>query len=329
MAFTPTFGTGFEMGSVAITPNTDQASCTIEETVVKTGSYSCELYYASGARPFIRWPHSGAYLDFAVWVWPANATDPIFKLTAVLDDSSTVELRRRTSVSTTWDLYIDGALIESGTVATDNEVWQHVQCRIFIDNSGTVQSKVDGVSDIDYSGDTQPGASAEIEWFRIDNYETLSAHYRARIDDVVYGSGGWPGDIRFDGLLPTGDVETEWTPSAGVDHYALVDERPPSDADYVSAGSPALRDVYSGGDWSGTAKTPQFLMQWARAKKDSAGTRQLKFIVSSDSTESAGSLFDLTTAYAYYKRALMTDPSTGSPWTEGAIDAVLFGMESG
>jgi len=26
---------------------------------------------------------------------------------------------------------------------------------------------------------------------------------------------------------------------------------------------------------------------------------------------------------------LMTDPSTGSPWTEGAIDAVLFGMESG
>jgi len=325
MAFTPTFGTGFEMGSVAIVPNTDLAACTIEATVVKTGTYSAKLRcYSSSA--YIKFARTGSYLDFAAWIYPHITTTAACKIGVVLGDSKEIVLKRD---GTTWDLYIDGVLAQVGTVATVNEAWQHVQARMFIDDSGTVETKVDGVSDIDYSGDTKPGASAEIAWFLLENDPATPGYLNMYVDDIVCGTGGWPGDIRFDGLLPTGDVETEWTPSAGVDHYALVDERPPSDADYVSAGSPALRDVYSGGDWSGAAKTPQFLMQWARAKKDSAGTRQLKFIVSSDSTESAGSLFDLTTAYTYYKRVLMTDPSTGSPWTEGAIDAVLFGMESG
>jgi len=324
MAFTPTLGTGFEMGAIPIAA-TDMTACTLETTVVKTGTYSIKLRCYS-THAYIRFAHTGAYLDLAAWVYPYSSAGATCNVGAVLDDGKEILLKR---VGTTWNLYVDGVLAQTGTFVTAGDSWQHVQARIFIDDAGTVETKIDGVSDIDYSGDTKPSSSSEISWILFENDPISPGYQNMYVDDIAYGSGGWPGDIRFDGLLPTGDVETEWTPSAGVDHYALVDERPPSDADYVSAGSPALRDVYSGGDWSGAAKTPQFLMQWARAKKDSAGTRQLKFIVSSDSTESAGSLFDLTTAYTYYKRVLMTDPSTGSPWTEGAIDAVLFGMESG
>ena len=34
---------------------------------------------------------------------------------------------------------------------------------------------------------------------------------------------------------PTSDITTQWTPSAGIDHYALIDEPTASDADYISA----------------------------------------------------------------------------------------------
>jgi hypothetical protein len=329
MAFTPEFGTGFEMGHVDVIPSPLRQNAAIATTPVKTGTYSMRISGPSGgAQGWITFERSvpSEYLDLAVWVYP-HAGDTANRIILTLDDAHTLSLRRYEDTKT-WDFYVDNSLAESGTIETLTDAWQHIQLRAFIDGSGYFQTKIDGVPDIDFSGDTQPDTGTDVESVKIWNQGVSNYEYVMYIDDVVYGTGDWPGDIRFDALVPNGDSSVQWTPSTGSDNYALVDERPPSTADYVSAGSPGLEDLYDLADWSGTAKTPQFVMAWAYAKKDVAGDIQLQLFVDSNSSESSGSPLDLTTTDAYYSHLAATDPNGSIAWLDNAIDALKIGIRS-
>jgi hypothetical protein len=41
--------------------------------------------------------------------------------------------------------------------------------------------------------------------------------------------------ITYTYARPTSDITTQWTPSTGTDHYALIDETTANDADYIYA----------------------------------------------------------------------------------------------
>lgn len=324
MTFTPYFGTGFEVGHIGIIAATNYNRASISTTTVKTGTYSLMLDGTSNNGAWARFAHSGAYLDVAAWVYAVSSTY-MPRIEAVLADGNVVDVRFAT---TGWKAYVDAALVASGTVAVALNTWHHVQVRFFIDNAGYIKTKVDGIDDIDYSGDTQPGASAAISYARMQVHAIASASSDAYIDNFVYGTGDWPGDIRFDGLVPNGDSSVQWTPSTETDNYALVDERPPSDVDYVSTGSLNYKDLYTLGDWSGTGKTPQFVMAWHRAWKDAAGDRSMSQIISSGGTESSSGSFALATSGTYYWKLFATEPSTGSTWTDATIDGLLLGQEA-
>jgi hypothetical protein len=44
-----------------------------------------------------------------------------------------------------------------------------------------------------------------------------------------------PSAITYTYARPTSDITTQWTPSTGIDHYALIDETTANDADYIYA----------------------------------------------------------------------------------------------
>lgn len=328
MAFTPEFGTGFEMGSIESIASGNRSAAYIETTTVKTGTYSARIRGAAGSTDgWIRFPKaSSAYLDVGAWLYPHSGANGQ-RIEAVLADGNVVGVRWY-STTKTWDFYINDVLIESGTRATAVSTWQHVQLRVFVDGSGYIQTKVDGVDDIDYSGDTQPAASAVISYLRFLTTGSVNIAYDLYVDDIAFGEDDWPGDIRFDALMPNGDDSVEWTPSTGLDNYALVDERPPSTVDYVSTSSPGLTDKYALGDWSGTAKTPQFVMAWAYAKKDTAGDIQLQLLVDSNGDEDVSAALDLSTSDAYYSHLVAQDPDVLDVWTDSAIDALKIGIRS-
>ena len=326
---TPLYGTGYEMGVIPLASDHYPSGVIINSTAdyVKTGTYSIRVTSSTTTERWIRTPvpivTSQLYISAYVW----NNTIGYVSLGAVLDSGEVVELRKY-AASNTWDLYVDGSLVQAGSISVPNEQFQHVQVYFNIDDSGSVASKIDGVDDIDYSGDTQPGAGNTIEYVRMLQDGITNYSGQSYWDDFSFGLGDWGGDIRFDAIVPNADDSVEWTPSTGADNYALVDERPPSAVDYVSAGSPGLTDVYGLGDWSGTAKTPQFVTAWAYAKKDVAGDIQLQLFVDSNGEESAGSPLDLSTADAYYYHLAATDPDTDGAWSDSAIDALKIGVRS-
>lgn len=52
---------------------------------------------------------------------------------------------------------------------------------------------------------------------------------------IVSASFAEAPSVTYTYARPTSDITTQWTPSAGTDHYALIDEPTASDADYIYA----------------------------------------------------------------------------------------------
>jgi hypothetical protein len=71
---------------------------------------------------------------------------------------------------------------------------------------------------------------------------TLTLYTTAQFSDVSnqvfwlrYPPESAPVSVTYTYARPTSDITTQWTPSTGTDHYALIDETTANDADYIYA----------------------------------------------------------------------------------------------
>lgn len=312
------WGTGLETGSTGVFDVASDAG-SLELSTVHTGNYAIANSHENANTFSLESAVTELY--FAIWIYTPDWIDIIFQ------NSAGTDLITFTKRGGFWTLRRGGAggtVLGTSTV-TNTTGWHCYELHLLIDNSsGVAQSKFDGNLDIDFSGDTDVATGSEIKRVRITD-AGLSAI--GKIDDITVGdaAGGWLGDIRYDGLVPNGNDTTEWTPSTG-SNYECVDERPPSDTDYVYTSSDEQKDKYTLSDWDGSGKTPLFLVHWLRARKDTAAANQIEHIID-DGTESIGSPVNLTTTFAYYYEITETPPSGGS-WGEAAIDGLVIGVRS-
>lgn len=321
MYTTPLFGTGFEMGVVPLAAS-EYNLATISSTYVKTGVYSLRIEDLGHARFAV--PDTPTSLYVSVWCRPDSTT--VYKaIRAHIETGHLVEVRRETG--DTWDIYVDGSLEASGSIVTSDSTWQHIQVYFDIANSGEVTVKVDGVEDATFSGDTMPGATGGIEYISAFVESAGAGTALLWIDDLSFGTGDWGGDIRFDAIVPDADDSVEWTPSTG-DNYTTVDEIPASDSDYVSAGSPSLKDKYTLGNWPSTNKTPHMVTEWVRVWKAAADGSAIDIGIDSGGTEESAGSFNITTTAVNYYHVFDDDPSTGSPWAASGINALKAFIES-
>jgi len=216
-----------------------------------------------------------------------------------------------------WDVYVGGAKVADGTVATTRTEPQRVSVHIVTGSSGTIDTKIEGIPDVEYAGAVGSGNLDQVQW-RISG--VLSKFY---VDDWVFGTGGWPGDRRIAYLPVISDVSVAMTPSVGEDNYACVDEVPPSNDDYVSTVIDAL-DQYGVQDWDdeGGDKVPHFVTVMVRVKKEDAGSDDKVTVGMSDGVNDVdGDAESVLTTYEdrWYGRALAPD---GGAWTDEDIDAL-------
>lgn len=332
MAFSMDFGTGFEMGGstieeIADTYNgDDKIDVTTDE---HTGTYALEWWGHNGLA-LMQWNTSGSPTDVYVGLWIKYTHDDAVNNIMIRAETDGTDLSLRADVATGglyYDTYVGGSKVADGTIhLPDYVVYHHVQIRFHLADSGHIETRVEGLDDISYSGDTKQGGATEITAIVLD--WASGNLYKAYIDDFAFGTGGWPGDIRFDALVPDGDDSVTWTGSDGnqVDNYALIDEVGPSDADYVRSTADAEQDKYDLADWDGTDKTPTTVILWARVKKDEAAAHLLKLILD-DGTENVSAGHNLLTSFGYVHRLDETPPSGGA-WDESTIDDLKVGVES-
>ena len=330
MVYTPIWGTGFEMWSKeVVVASSITGTVAIETSTKHTGAYALRLYGDTDPDGVFKIILSEALpaLYISAWMNASNDSAAPSQL-EVITSGYIVGLRND---ATYWDAYVNGVKVADGVVSASGGAWHLVELYILINDSGAIQTKIDGVTDINYSGDTNPGATATMTSVVFRQTGSVSHTPNLYIDDITLATGDWIGDVRYDAaLVPTADTAVKWwEPSTGADNYALLDELPPSDVDYISSGSPGSKDLYEMAGWTPADSTyeVQFIVDWIRAKKDVAGDQQIRSVIKSGTTESSGGSVDLSTVYRYYGRILTTNPDTAAAWDEAGIDALLGGQE--
>ena len=229
------FMDGFETGDVSLWSGYNSSPATIQNTT-PPGGISNYYHYAYSNR--------GLYKDFGTnkselyFSFKCYGTDPSASMDiCAFKDSSfviTANLKRNTS-SNLLKLYLGtgtGTLLATGIVPIYGLRTYLIEIRYKPLNSGGIFTvKVDGVQDINYSGDTTNGAE-EIRQFHSGAIGPSDSAYWY-IDDVIVDDANWIGNTKVGIIVPDGTGTTNnWTASAG-NAWDCLNEIPPVDTDYV------------------------------------------------------------------------------------------------
>lgn len=313
MPFTPVWFTGFENGEGATAGG-------------KTGSYYLSI---GGQWQYTFWtlnsfsPQSDFY--FGTWL-QANVDSSGYgvHITFGLSDGNYLRLWFNGSFC-----YgdINGNSIGTPLIAFGSNTWRHLQVHIQVSDIGLFECKIDGCSNFSYSGDTKPGVGTTVTsiTFSQPDYR-MGGNFS--LDDMVIGTNDWPGDLRVYGLQPSADTATaQWTPSTGATNFGCVDERPPSDTDYISTTLTGQRTILDLTDFDTTSKTPIALNLHSRLWKSNAANDTIKFGLISNGVETTV-VQEVTTNPTSYKTFYPLDPNGNIAWSDGALDALQIVVES-
>lgn len=137
------------------------------------------------------------------------------------------------------------------------------------------------------------------------------------------------------GALPDADGnQSDWTPSSGSDHFALVDDpaNSTSDTDQVVAQVIGDIDLFTYSDFaaihtSGTAVIGTQVV--STAAMDASGSRTLRVRVRENSLEASGDNFVLSDLIVRSFRQMFDQNPTDTPetWTKATLEATEFGIE--
>ena len=293
-----------------------------------TGTYGMRI--GSDGSDYGRVPIPGAPVDpsVSVWVYPSYAVSDICRLRYLLNTGEDIELRWN-AVSHTFDAYVDGGLVEAGTITVSASGYFHCQFYVVIDDDpavGGVFVKIHGHESIHYHGDTkiQAGTTGATYLYF---YGGASGAYSASFDDLVIGSGGYLGDLRCVDMMPEADTaQDDWTPSAG-DNYSTIDEIPPSDADYNETNVDAQADELALTGFDGATYVPVAATAWIRAREEAATGDSIKVGYNSNGTVDVTE-HTLETSYVYYFHTNDENPDGPAAWDDAALEALLLRYES-
>lgn len=157
-----------------------------------------------------------------------------------------------------------------------------------------------------------------------------------RWDDVYVMAGDSEGDFEWFGrsvaepIVPTGDGDSsDGSPSTGTAHYAVVDELPKNDGDYIilTAGN-AKKELYTFSDMdTSRTRTIHGVKVVARAKKTNAAVRKLRAICKVGGTVYSGDTYHVSPGWREIQHIWQVNPNTTSAWTAAEVNGAQFGFE--
>lgn len=200
------------------------------------------------------------------------------------------------------------------------DVWYHMEVEWTLSNSsaGSVTVWRDGVIEIQLSG---INLGQDAQWDGIGHRGSSALNRGGGIDDFVsQTTTSHLTSHRVWENLPNSDVTSEFTPSAGTDNYALVDDtNNDQDSTYVESSAADDRDVY--GFTASTVSGSILAVQVMAQCKRNGGTGNIRLGLT-NGTESLSSAITVDGSVYKDARAIFTTPPGGGSWTQAALDAV-------
>ena len=222
------------------------------------------------------------------------------------------------------EVYRDSTLIASCAEVISSSL-VHIEAKLFSNAStGTFQLKINGSLVIDAS-DLNTGGS-DITSFVIGSTNDNAVYY-----DNIYIADDFQGELISYMLNPTSDVTSDFTPSAGSDNYAMVDDdAQDGDTTYVESSTVGHQDLYGYEDAPTNIDIKAVSIVTVMKEVD-PGDRFVRHIANQDATEYDLTSFGLGSIYPSggslgLFEILNTCPDT-TAWTPTKLNAISFGLE--
>ncbi|NMF98381.1 hypothetical protein GPA27_13400 [Aromatoleum toluolicum] len=249
-----------------------------------------------------------------------------------LRDAGTVQLFMRYNMDTTLSVVRGSTVLGTTSATFALSAWHYIELKATIhDTTGSFEVRVNGASVLSAtSQDTKNGSNAYVNEvaLRANQYATSLFDDFYVCDTSGSANNDFLGDCRVDTIYPTGDgTYSQWTPSTGTSHYAMVDEAAPNTSDYNAGANVGDRDSYTLGDLSALTNSTVYGVQVSAAMlKDDAGAKSAAVFVRSGSTNGDGTAAALGTSQGYVRQVYETNPNGSVAWTEATVNAVEVGV---
>lgn len=223
------------------------------------------------------------------------------------------------------------ALLGTSTTTLNPDTWYFIELKWTTDPaSGDGILRINETEEINFSGDTQESSETTVNTVFFTGPNTNHQFDDIYVcDDSGSDNNDFLGDVRVITMLPDRDTSsTDFTPSSGIDNYAMVNERfTDENTTYVESNIEGSRDLYGLEPITFKPALVFGTQTVMTVQKPNAGTRVARSILQSGITEVAG--VDFTTHASYYKiyDIYEKNPSGDVAWTKNSINNVLIGHE--
>lgn len=221
------------------------------------------------------------------------------------------------------------------------DAWLYLELLAIISNTGgKIRIKSNGSDVVNTAAnlDTQTGSVTAFDTLEF-SLQARSAGQFCWIDDsyVLDISGtvnnNFLGDQITEGLLPVDDGdESEWTPNAGVDHFAAVDDATEADGDssYLAASVNDRRELFRFGPLTTIGDNISGVQRMLTARLTVAGSRNVRhvYLDAADAEALGPTKAVAATSYAQVNLVEGVQPDSGVAWTPDDINSGQFGFET-
>jgi hypothetical protein len=327
------FVEGFESGDSGMWTNTGTFSVAASPPVGMSGAYYGVLSsIAAYARKSFSTSYSEIYL--AVKFRYANAYADIMEFfdsagVCVFSLGRTAAAKLQCYRGTTGTGTAIGSV--STLILTLNQIYLLEIYYKPLDANGLATVKVDGTTEITIAvGDALDTTNGLQNVQSVGFGAWTGSNAINAIDDLVVDSASWIGNTRITAIAPTGaGATTGWTPSAGA-NYTTVDEKPASDADYISTNTANAIDTYvMGNPTSSVGSIKSVIVQSRNWRTGNGAVGMLKHVVRPVSTDRVGATVNggayIPISATAFQTIWETNPDDAAAWEIADVE----GMEAG
>ncbi len=210
-------------------------------------------------------------------------------------------------------------------------VWHYIELKVVIDaSSGSWELRVDGSLSASGTGVNTGTPASLIEFGCQRDGQFLDDIYICDGDGSA--NNDFLGPVFVEGLLPTSDGNSsQWTPSTGTDHFAVIDENP-SDLDGTDSLTTTTQDAketFGYGNLTGGQSAIFGVQVNTDARKTTINNQDLRNVARSGTTENEDVAVSVTddVNFATVASVFEQDPDSLSPWTPAGVDNAEFGFK--
>lgn len=227
-------------------------------------------------------------------------------------------------------------VLGTGTFAITTGYWYYIEIQATIDpTSGSVTSKVNTVSDVTFSGNTQVTANTYANNIAFDGPAGIGIGGAYEIDDVYINdsTGGsntsFLGDMKVEAVTPiAGGTNTNWGVNlVNTPNFECVQTL--NDGLYIQSATSGQVDTYSTSKLNritGSIAGMQ-IVYWARNTDSTTHTIKSDLWIAGSGYINATAITINDTAFKAYQQIWETDPSTGVAFITSGINILELGVK--